>query len=335
MSDRIGILVTGVGGGVGQSLLKCLQETDYRVVAADGENLGTGLFVADRGYTIPYASDAAFIERVLAVCEREACRIVFPGLDAELSVLSRARERFLAAGVTCVVSSPEVVEICDDKLLTSQFLATAGLPAPRTCALSEVDSLREVRFPMVLKPMKGGKRSIGVRIARDERDLSRQLQTLDTSNYVAQELIEGHEYTCGTVNFHNGCEGAIVMRRVLRDGDTYKAFVEDNPLVERCVRDAADALRPFGACNFQLRVRDGVPYVFEINARSSGTTYCRSLAGFNEPKMIADRLLHGIPPAYSIRRISVLRYWNELVVDNSRIERLAHDGAVDGDGSRL
>jgi carbamoyl-phosphate synthase large subunit len=79
-----------------------------------------------------------------------------------------------------------------------------------------------------------------------------------------------------------------------------------------------------------LRVRDSVPYIFEINARCSGTTYCRTLAGFNEPLMIADYLVHGRQPAFEICEITVLRYWKELVVRNDRIEMLRQAGSIDG-----
>jgi carbamoyl-phosphate synthase large subunit len=118
------------------------------------------------------------------------------------------------------------------------------------------------------------------------------------------------------------------MRRVLRDGDTYKAFVENNPQLAAHIKTVAEALKPFGACNFQLRMKGGEPYIFEINARHSGTTYSRTLAGFNEPLMIADYLLCGKTPVYRIREISILRYWQELPVENLRIVALQEFGVI-------
>jgi carbamoyl-phosphate synthase large subunit len=329
------VLVTGVGGGVGQSVLKALRGSRYRVVAADAEPLATGLFAADRSFLVPYAADPKFVERLLEICAREDCALIVPGLDAELPVLARARERFAAAGVLCAVSSPAVIDVCDDKLLTCRFLACAGLPAPRTLTVSDGDLAAGIGFPMVLKPRMGGHRSLGVYVARDALDLERRIAGVDRSNYVAQEWIDGSEYTCGTVSFDGRCRGTIVMRRTLRDGDTYKAFVEHHPEIERTVRAAVEALAPLGACNFQLRVRDGVSYIFDINARSSGTTHCRALAGFNEPVAVAEYLLEGIEPTFSIREIAVLRYWNELVVDGRRVEQLAAAGFIDGNGSFL
>lgn len=49
------ILVTGVGGGVGQSIIKSLQDTFYPIIGADGEILATGLYAVKKGHIIPYA----------------------------------------------------------------------------------------------------------------------------------------------------------------------------------------------------------------------------------------------------------------------------------------
>ncbi len=329
------ILVTGTGGGVGQSLLKALHGSGYGVIAADGDVLAAGLFAAERGYRIPYASDPGFVDALLAICSSQGCALVFPGLDAELPVLASNRQRFEDAGVTCVVSDPAVIQICDDKLETSRFLKRHGLPAPRTCAASDRSAWGDVGFPMVLKPRRGGRRSIGVRVVREASEAEVFLAGVDPRNYVAQEYIEGDEYTCGTVTVAGHCEGVISMRRILRDGDTHKAFVETVPSIDDLVRSAAEALKPFGACNFQLRVRSGVPIVFEINARSSGTTHSRALAGFNEPRAIADYLIKGRKPLFEVREVTILRYWSELVVSPERVARLERDGHIESDGSRL
>ena len=67
-------------------------------------------------------------------------------------------------------------------------------------------------------------------------------------------------------------------------------------------------------------MKDGKPFVFEINARCSGTTAARAICGFNEPLMIANYLIHKIEPTYNIQEKSIFRYWNELVIDNKDIE---------------
>ena len=327
-------LVTGVGGGVGQSIIKSLQDTSYTVIGADGELLGTGLYAVTKAYSVPYVSAPGYIERLIEICQSNNCSLIFPGLDAELLVLSREAHKFREMGVIPIVSPSEIVEIADDKLQTYQFLTNSGFKAPLTFPLSD-NITRYLPFPIIIKPKKGGARSKGVFVISNESELSSKLSSLDLKKYVAQEYIEGDEYTCGTINFEGRCYGSIVMRRILREGDTYKAFVVKDSYINTHIRAVAEVLKPFGSCNFQLRVKDGEPYIFEINARCSGTTYSRTLAGFNEPLMIADYLLYGKLPTYEIQEISILRYWKELVVDNVRIRELQEHGTISSNGSRL
>jgi len=326
------ILVTGVGGGVGQSVIKALQGTPYTVVGVDSEELAAGLYTVPSAYKGKYAVDPDFIDRLLEICKVEECKLIFAGHDVELLPLAENRRRFEELGTTPVVSSPEIIRLCDDKLATTEFLKESGFPAPETHRLLDVS---DFSFPLVLKPQRGGARSRSTFVVRTEEELKNRLELVDRDNCVVQEYIEGEEYTCGSVVLGGTCVGVIPMRRTLRAGDTYKAFVERDPDVESSVCEIVEALKPFGACNAQLRVRDGVPYVFELNARCTGTTAARAMAGFNEPQMIADSILNGRKPSFSIREISILRYWQELEVSNQKIRQMKEIGHIQGNGKRL
>lgn len=324
MSIKIG--VTGVGGGVGQSIVKSLYDTGYEIVGMDGEPLGTGLYSVPTAHIIPYARTADFIPALLDICRKEEIKLLFPGMDAELLPLSENADRFKAIGTTVVVSNRSVVKISDDKLETYEQLTSFGVKVPFTKVLTEYDfSSGNLKYPFIIKQRVDGARSKNVFLVKNQIELKEVLSATasTTGNYIVQEYIDGAEYTCGSVNLDGECKGVIVMRRQLRDGDTYKCFTEENIEIENTVRTIMANIKPFGACNVQLRLRDGVPYVFEINARCSGTTASRTLCGFNEPKMIADFLLKGIEPAYHIKPLTVLRYWKELVVDNEQVAAMA------------
>ncbi len=324
--SAIRIAVTGTGGGVGQSVLKALYETPYEAVALDGEILSPGLYAAPAGYRIPYAKDPAYIDRLLEILKREDCRLLFAGMDAELPKLAANRELFREAGITLVVSRPEVVDIADNKSLTTDFLSGIGLPAPLTYDFGDILAGRAtLAYPYILKDKVGGYRSRNIVVVRKAEDLD-AVRGLDPGRYVAQEYIEGDEYTCGSVSFDGDCLGVIVMRRILRDGDTHKCFVEYNPVIEETVRTVIAHLKPFGPLNVQLRLRDGVPYVFELNARCSGTTAARALSGFNEPWLVADYLLKGERRPFEIRRTAILRYWKEFVVPQDRLQEMQEAG---------
>jgi carbamoyl-phosphate synthase large subunit len=82
---------------------------------------------------------------------------------------------------------------------------------------------------------------------------------LDLDNYVVQEFIEGDEYTCGAVSFENKGVGAIIMKRELRFGNTYKAFVVQDANLTNFMKNVVNVLKPFGPCNVQLRLKNRAP----------------------------------------------------------------------------
>lgn len=322
---RIKIAISGVGGGVGQSIIKSLYNTNYTLVGLDGDILGTGLYAVSKAFKIPFANDLHYIDAVLSICRSENCRIFFPGLDAELGILSKNIKRFDDIGTTVVVSRPEVVDICDNKLQTYSFLSSNNISAPHTFKLLDfLNNPKVLKYPIIVKQQKGGARSKNVFLIRGKKELESLFVKDDfkKNEYVAQEYVEGDEYTCGTVNLNEKCYGVIIMRRILREGDTYKCFSEKNKRIEGEVLKVMKVLKPFGACNVQLRLKNGKPYIFEINARCSGTTAARAICGFNEPKMIADYICYNKKPLYNIKKLTILRYWKELVVKNKNIERL-------------
>lgn len=324
------IAVTGVGGGVGQSILKSLEDSGYNIIALDGELLGTGLYTANRSYHIPYANNPEYIETLLDICKKEEISLLFPGLDAELMPLSLNREAFKAIGTTVIVSRPEVIKISDDKQETYNKLTTAGVSVPLTFPFTDFIP-EESDFPLIIKQQVGGARSKNIYLARNKKewDTAKVKIAENAKDYIVMEYIEGDEYTCGTINLNDTCKGVIVMRRILRDGDTYKCFSVKNTVIESEVRKVVEAIKPFGACNVQLRMREGKPYIFEINARCSGTTASRTLCGFNEPKMIADYLLKDAEPQFVIKEQTILRYWKELVVSNGAVDNLKADRCLD------
>jgi carbamoyl-phosphate synthase large subunit len=304
------IAVTASGGGVGQSIIKSLRGSGYNIIALDSDILAAGLYMVNDYSLIPKAGDDDYIVKLLDICKSKNINLLFPGMDCELKKLSENRDSFAQAGTKIVISSPDVVKIADDKYLTNRFIYKLGLPTIKTIRLGAIVKIWNLDYPVIMKPKVGGARSRDVYKLNSQDDIP---DNIDLRDYVLQEYIEGDEYTCGTVTLDGKYKGCIILRRILRDGDTYKAFVEHNTAIENLCEKVCTELKPFGAFNIQLRLKDGIPYVFEFNARCSGTTASRTLAGFNEPKMIADYLLKVEEPSYKIKDITILRYWNEIV----------------------
>ena len=309
---KIGI--TGVGGGVGQSIIKSLIDTDYGLVTFDSDKLGTGLYMNDNSHVIPEAKSNLYIDTLFDICRREKINLLFPGLDAELMPLALNKEKFKEIGTRVIVSDPNVINISNDKLLTYKSLNSLNINIPETIEtnLLTPDSLC---YPFIIKPRHEGCRSKNVYMISNKKDWVNFLHNHEKniSSFISMEYIDGDEYTCGTVNI-SYCRGVIIMRRILRNGDTYKCFVENNEIIHSCVELLMNKLLPFGACNVQLKYKNKIPWIFEINARCSGTTASRSMCGFNEPLLISDYLLKNKDISFEIIPKTILRYLNEIEV---------------------
>jgi carbamoyl-phosphate synthase large subunit len=313
------VFITGAGGLLGQGLLRSLFASSLAVtpVAFDPEPLGAGLYWTSQRSLIPYARDPDFTHELTLAVEREKPDAILIGSDVELPVVAPHRERLERdLGVQVVVSSPEVVGIADDKYLTYEFLREHGFDAPRTCLAGEEDALvAKFGYPVVVKPRQGA-RSVGVTVARDRGALDRAIAEA-ASPVVVQEYLpdERSEFTAGALVFDGRCDASIVMRRELRDGNTFRAFTGQYPEYNRLVREMAETLGPHGPVNFQFRVSEGRARVFEINARFSGTTPIRAMAGFNEVEMTLRKVVLGEPVIQpEIEEIVVLRHLSATVV---------------------
>lgn len=312
------ILVTGAGALLGQGVIRAIRAStlNAHIIAVDPNPLSAGLYWADVSRLVPMADDPNYLERLCEVLSVERPDVIIPGTDVELLTLSENRCKIEEDFATrLLVSPPAVVRIADDKWLTSQFFRDEGMGYVPSCLPGDEESLiSEYGFPLIVKPRVGA-RSVGFRLIRNSDELKRALD--QQTGLVIQKCVgrDDAEYTAGTLTFDKKCQASIVMRRDLRDGNTYRAFVEDDLRLVTFVQAAAERLQAYGPANFQFRLDEGVPRIFEINARFSGTTPLRARCGFNEVEMSVRKILFGEPVRQpQIESLVILRHWSETVV---------------------
>lgn len=329
------MLVLGVGGNVGQGILKALalSALPWRVVAACINSLSLGLYRADLALVSPRASDPEFLPWLERTCREERVDAVLSGAEPVLEALARAapalHER---TGALCLVSRPEVLEVGQDKLRTARWLEHHGLAHPRSASADDPGAvaalLAEVGLPLVVKPRRG-KGAQDVAVVRSEHELE---ALAGRAGFLVQEwLPDGVEFTAGAMVDRDGrVRGTVVMRRELSGGTTVRGELGDFPEVRAHTEAIAAQLRPTGPLNAQLRLREGLPVAFELNVRFSGTTPARARAGYNEVEAALRHYLLGeelsLPEA---TRGTMLRYWNEMYVPDGAREALARDGRLD------
>jgi len=333
----IQVLVLGVGGNVSQGILKsmALSHVPVRVIGACINAYAFGLYTVDKAYVSPLASDPGFMSWLVATCRREAIQLILTGVEPVLDFLSRhAREIHDQCGAIPVVSEPDTLAIGLDKLLTCQWLEKHRFNFPRYAASENhtavQDLLKQCGFPLLAKPRRG-KGAAGIFVVRDDADLD---YITKKPGYVVQELLgdDQSEYTAGGFCDRQGrVHGMTVMKRELLSGTTYRAVMDDFPEIEAEAQRIIHQLKPMGPCNIQLRMSHGRPVCFEINMRFSGTNPCRARAGINDAEWSVRHFILNEPVAVSQRPrgLVMLRYWNEMYVEQSAVERLEAAGIAD------
>lgn len=322
----ITVLVTGVGDTVGQALIKALRisRIPCRVLGTDRDRLSVGLSWVDRWFILPHCAQAhAYLAEMRAICAAEQVQLVVPGSEKELALLAQHANAIRSeTGAVIVGSAPEVLRIAMDKWETCRFLERAGLNFPRYAradALDEVASLVDAcGFPLIAKPFHGtGARGLWKIASRKDIESVRALEC----EMVLQEYLrpDEEEYSVGVYTLRDGRQAGAFsyQRRHMVAGDTYKAVVGRNEIVEAEAKAVVAALGASGPCNVQMRLTARGPVTFEINPRFSGGVSVRAHFGYNEPEMAIRDLVLGetvAPPA--VRHGVALRFWEEMYLDD-------------------
>ena len=279
MHDLV-ILVTGAGGDIGIAVARCIRDAmpTVRLIGADcrAETAAPAFF--DTVAVLPMASDAGYLHALRQLVAQEGVDLLLPLSEAELATLLQANLIGGAIADAKIVSaSREVVATGLDKLETFRRLGRAGIGVPPT---GVVGSDAPGDYALIVKP-RSGQGSKGIqRIDRADFDRVAALRRGDIwQKYIPDE--EG-EFTCGVTRFPGAETRVIVFRRTLQGGFTGSGKLVRSSAIDAACRAIAKSLDLRGAMNVQLRLDNGRPMVFEINARFSSTVRFRHMLGFED-----------------------------------------------------
>ena len=325
--NKINVVVTGTGSLIGQAIIKSIWhstiKSKLRIIGCDYFTDTAGSFWCDKNYILPDLLKPQEIEAwksaVVDIVEVEKIKMFFVGVDFELSYFADIKQELLEKyGCYVIVSNKNVIDIGNDKYLTFEFLRRHKLNAPMTALLEEVNE-DEIKFPVILKPRQGA-RSRGVALIKNNKEYQVESKKYVGKGFIVQEAVgnANAEYTCGLLYWDEEYQNSIILKRVLKEGNTILAEFQGNceTKIKEYIRKIGDALIPFGSCNLQLRIDEsGEPYLFEINPRFSGTTYMRVLFGYNEVEYIIHRILGWDLPKLNPMPGKVYRFYEERLVE--------------------
>jgi carbamoyl-phosphate synthase large subunit len=186
-------------------------------------------------------------------------------------------------------TSPEDLDVAEDRLRFGRLLGDLGLPTPEHGVAASVEEAAEVAarigYPVVVRPsyVLGGR---AMDVVDDPEDLHRYVaeaalaspehpvfmdRFLDAAVEVDVDAVaDGREVLIGAVmehieeaGVHSGDSSCVIPPPTLSE--------EQLDAVERTVARIARAIRVRGLLNVQLAIRDDVAHVLEANPRASRT----------------------------------------------------------------
>lgn len=337
-NKMIRVLVTGAGALLGQGILRSLRmgNNKYHIVSADPSELSTGHVLADSSYLIPFVNDNKYLERIEEIILKEKIECIFIGTDVELPIFSRKKEYLENKyNIKVFVSSEKVIEISNDKKKTADFLKENNFPYPFSIMTSDTLGIKKLNelaeYPYIAKPVDGA-RSKGLRMINNEKDL-KEVCSFE-NNLVVQEYIEEDEgeYTTGCLVVGGECKAVVSMVRDLRDGNTWRAYRnKETSKYDEIIENVVNKLEADGAINFQYRIKNGKPIIFEINGRFSGTTPLRAMFGFNEVEALINFHIKGKTiQTINLKEGVILRAFSDIFIENETKELFSKNKEIKG-----
>jgi carbamoyl-phosphate synthase large subunit len=355
---KANVLVTAVGGIVGQGLLKCLNYSNkdgnspvkYTIIGADMSPTAAGIYRSNAGIIVPSARSAAedeYLNAIISLCKHREIEAIFVGSDAELVVLAKSRQRVESeSGAKLLIAPLDVISIARDKWKTYEFCKANQIPYVESCLPDDKDGfVREHRFPLVVKPREGYG-SVHYYLVNNREQVERAISVIQAEGWhpLIQRYIEGTnsgpyqviegswEFTTGVTVDTKGEKvmSSVSINKVLKGGQTYKALVDDFPIVRKSAESTALRLKATGSINIQAKLEGDSPMIFEINPRFSATCPIRAVAGVNEPDIIFRNTLNNEDLAIgTYRKLVCMRYLNEVYAPYSIYEEIESIGELD------
>ena len=290
------------------------------LLGTDTTALSSALQLCDKGFLVKPITHAGYIKQLLTIVKTNRVKLLVPTVDLDLKLLAQNKPKFAAMGCCVLVSTPEVVDICQDKRKTYSFLIKNGFDTPVTMSVRAALSKKKLNWPCFLKPW-DGYASRGNAPVNNRKELLFFAGRIP--NCIVQEFIKGTEHTCDVyVDFCLKVRCVVPRKRIkVRAGEVSKSQVVKHPAI---MREAARLVEKLGAgpgiITLQLFLTgdDKVKFI-EINPRFGGGAPLSIKAGANFPKWILQELLAS---KVNIRfdafkdNLVMLRYDGEVWIEN-------------------
>ncbi len=281
---------------------------DGEVHVCNSDDLTVAFQYADRSVISPLIYSDEYIPFLLNYCKEQAIDMIVSLFDIDLPVLAKNKDRFEAVGTRVVVSDANLLEICNDKWKTYEFLKENGFGVPKTYLTLQSAMLAlesgEIHYPVIVKP-RFGCGSLAMSVAEDEMALlyyyTRNTRAVrrtylryesDTveEKIIFQEMLTGQEYGIDIINDLEGrfCNAIVKKKLAMRAGETDIGETVEEPALFAEAERLGKLTKHIGNMDCDFFLVDGRPYVLEMNARFGGGYPFSHVAGCNLPRALVN-----------------------------------------------
>lgn len=324
MVERQRVLITGMGGPAGISVLRGIAADPLDVYCADIDPFAAGLYLVppERRIMVPRGDSPHFVGAVMDACREHAIDVLVPTVDSELLPVAEARAEFEAAGVALVNPSADTLRMCLDKWELHQR-CQGVVRVPATAVLSGEFDPGAIELPVIVKPRSGsGSRGIRLIGARGELEAIPRDGT-----QLVQEHLPGPEHSLDVLARQDGRVLAVVPRERLKvdSGIAVTARVTRDDALESFGATVAERIGLVGVGNVQVKqTAAGEPALLEVNPRFPGSMPLTIAAGVNMPALAVREALGEPMPDEPIdfRPLAMVRLLEERFLDFGEIAAL-------------
>jgi carbamoyl-phosphate synthase large subunit len=293
-TDRRKIMILGsgpnrIGQGIEFDYCCChasfaLRDADFEtiMVNCNPETVSTDYDTSDRLYFEPLT-----FEDVMNIVETENPEgvIVQFGGQTPLNLADRLHE----AGVPIIGTSPDSIDLAEDRKRFSELLKKLNIPQPENGTATSPEEAKEcaarIGYPVIVRPsfVLGGR---AMAIVYDEQSLDEYMRTAVDSSPEKPILIDKFleravEIDVDALADETACVIAGIQEHIeeagIHSGDSssvlpaQKVAEEHLETIKHYTQMLAKALKVVGLMNMQLAIKDDRVYLIEVNPRASRT----------------------------------------------------------------
>jgi carbamoylphosphate synthase large subunit len=286
---------------------------EFEIYVTHPKRQSVMLQVADYAELEPTLEVPDYIEYCLAFCERHQIDVFLP--NYRLVEISRHVRRFEQLGTQVMIGQDHDVleQISDKGKLFQLFQESPEIPLPDYAIVNTANefqaayqSLKQKGHAVCFKPA-CGEGGAGFHLLLDRvdpieqlfhsshyqmtvEDAVRRLSTRERfEDIMVMEYLSGYEYSIDCLAYGGELLAAVPRKKV--EGRIRE--LEDNQELLRIAEAVHRRLGLSYMYNIQVKYRQGVPKLLEINPRASGGLYSSCSSGVNFPYLALKLLLTG------------------------------------------